>query len=122
MRARVLRGEVTTHMGSTSEILQYEQLVEAYEDSLLTKLRGHRAGAAFLEMWVPDEDPVKSILNMFEAAEAARQSEVSVRVLHTTLPPARHAELRAAAVGLGHVEVESVTGSSILRWKDNHAS
>ena len=50
--------------------IDYEALVESYNDRLLNQLRSHGVDHAFLEMWVPDEDPVNSILNMVEAAEA----------------------------------------------------
>ena len=41
-------------MTMTSAI-DYEALVEAFEEALVTKLRGHGAEADYLEMWVPDE-------------------------------------------------------------------
>ena len=64
--------------------LNYETLVKAFEEALVTKLRGHGAEAEYLEMWVPDEDPVKSILNMVEAAEAFGRDEIAIEVSSTT--------------------------------------
>lgn len=52
-----------------NDLLIYEEIVDDFENRLLTQLRQHSAIADFLEMWVPDTDPVQSITNMIEAAE-----------------------------------------------------
>jgi len=54
-----------------TDTLVYEDLVEAFEHSLLHQLRGHGAAVPYLDTWVPDPDPVRSLLNMLEAAELA---------------------------------------------------
>ena len=64
-------------MSSTSQ-LNYSALLKDYNDSLNTKLRGFRPAADFLEMWVPDADHSKSLLNMFEAAEMGGVSDFSI--------------------------------------------
>ena len=38
--------------------------------------------ADYLEMWVPDDDPVKSLLNMVEAAEAYGRDEIAIARFH----------------------------------------
>lgn len=81
-----------------SATLNYEALVRAFEEALVTKLRGHGAEADYLEMWVPDEDPVKSLLNMVEAAEAYGRDEIAVEVAPETLND-RQAEALLAALG-----------------------
>jgi hypothetical protein len=68
-----------------SDILSYEALVTEFEEGLLTRLRGHRSVAPFLEMWVPDEDPVRSLLSMFEAAELAGERELTVEISAASL-------------------------------------
>jgi hypothetical protein len=65
--------------------IDYEPLVDSYNDRLLNQLRSHGVDHAFLEMWVPDEDPVTSILNMVEAAEAHGTAQFSLRVRAETL-------------------------------------
>jgi len=85
--------------------LAYEQLVEDFNRKLLTQLRGHGAEAEYLEMWVPDEDPVKSIVNMVEAASAYGQAELRVSVAEATLPRARHAALAAELGAFGRVDI-----------------
>jgi hypothetical protein len=89
--------------------LDYDRLVRDFENSLVTTLRGHRAGEDYLDMWVPDEDPVKGILNMVEAAQAAGRRGIEISVLLTTLPASRHQELRRLVARLGSVELASAT-------------
>ena len=88
-----------------SAVLAYEELVEDFNRKLLTQLRGHGAEAEYLEMWVPDDDPVKSIVNMVEAAGAYGRSELRVSVTAATLPAERHAALAAELGALGRVEI-----------------
>lgn len=85
--------------------LNYEDLVGAFEEALVTKLRGHAAEAEYLEMWVPDEDPVKSILNMVEAAEAYGREEIAVEVASNTLSDAQVNELLGVLRDIGAVEI-----------------
>ena len=66
-------------------ILNYEELVQQFENALLTQLRGHTNDSGFLEMWVPDPDPVKSMLNMVECAELAGLSEFAIRIGQATI-------------------------------------
>ncbi|MFN8607352.1 MAG: hypothetical protein U0931_07465 [Vulcanimicrobiota bacterium] len=51
-----------------SECLVYDEVLEAYQTSLVTVLRGFSSGAPFLATWVPEEDHAYSILGIFEAA------------------------------------------------------
>jgi hypothetical protein len=90
-------------------VVDYDALVRAYNDNLFTVLRGFKAGSEFLETWVPDQDDVKSVLCMFEAAHGSRLPELTVRVgletgkrLSLSLP-----RLRALAAGLGELEVRT---------------
>jgi hypothetical protein len=52
-------------------MLNYEELMADFNHKLMTQLRGHSADNEYLETWVPDEDPVLSILNMVEAAQSS---------------------------------------------------
>jgi hypothetical protein len=84
--------------------LNYERLAADFANDLLHNLRNHGAAEDCLETWVPDEDPVKSILNMVEAAQSADIQEIAIEVSRTTLPDARVPELRGLLAGLGNVE------------------
>ena len=66
-------------------VLDFESLTADFNQKLLTQLRGHSADNQYLETWVPDEDPVKSILNMVEAALSSGLEIVRVRIASSTL-------------------------------------
>jgi hypothetical protein len=94
------------------ETLEYETLVRDFEEALLTQLRGHSAGSEYLRLWVPDNDPVKSILNMAEAALLAGHGSIRLRVQDTTLDAASVERLRAELVGIGQLE----TTKELAAW------
>jgi len=96
------------------EVLDYERLVADFETKLVTQLRKFGTDAEYLEMWVPDENPVKSILNMVEAAEAYGQADIAVRVGAQTLPTACVAELVRQVSGLGDIEVRPEGGQTLI--------
>ena len=64
---------------SESEALDYERMVQAYYENLATVLRGFK-GTELFEFWVPDDDHVKSIVNLLEAAQSVGRPEVVVRL------------------------------------------
>lgn len=77
-------------------ILNYEPLMADFNRKLVTQLRGHAADNEFLETWVPDEDPVKSILNMVEAALSGGLDRMQIRFAATTMTDRQRADLLAA--------------------------
>ena len=91
--------------------LNYERLTADFANDLLHNLRNHGAAEDCLETWVPDEDPIKSILNMVEAAQSADSQEIAIEVSKTTLPDTRTPELRGLLAGLGNVELRD-TGTA----------
>jgi len=94
--------------------LNYEVLVRAFEDALVTKLRGHGAEADYLEMWVPDEDPVKSILNMIEAAEAYGRDGIAIEVSADTLTDTQVNELLSVLSDIGSARVTAQAGGRLI--------
>ncbi|CAK0759235.1 conserved hypothetical protein [uncultured Gammaproteobacteria bacterium] len=88
--------------------IQYEALVARFAEGLLTSLRGHGVELDFLETWVPDEDPVKGILNMAESAGAAGVDALAVAVGRDTLLAARDDELRQRLAELASAKIELV--------------
>ena len=97
-----------------SGALNYEVLVQAFEESLVTKLRGHGAEADYLEMWVPDEDPVKSILNMVEAAEAYGRDDIVIEVSAATLSAPRLEELAAVLSAMGSATITATADGRLI--------
>jgi hypothetical protein len=96
------------------EVLDYERLVDDFANKLVTQLRKFNTDSEYLEMWVPDENPVKSILNMVEAAEAFGRSEIAVQIASNTMPPDRIAELVKQIGDLGRVDVHSVADKILI--------
>jgi NifU-like protein involved in Fe-S cluster formation len=72
---------------SADKILDYDKLVEAYNTNLDVTLRGFRPAEEMLDTWVPDEDPIRSLVNLVEAAQLCGSKSVSVRVANKTLEP-----------------------------------
>ena len=75
---------------------EYENLVNLFENALLTELRGHGSGSDFLRSWVPDTDPVKSLINMADAADVEGVDAFEVDVATASLSPASFKELATA--------------------------
>jgi NifU-like protein involved in Fe-S cluster formation len=98
---------------SPESILDYDQLVAAYHVNLDATLRGFQAAEGMLETWVPDEDPVRSLANLVEAAQLCGNDSVSVRVGNKTLDGHSLDLLKEKLASLGEVAVarenESVT-------------
>ena len=47
----------------------YEDLLTDYDHSIENKLRGFRQTFEMLDLWVPDEDHEKRILNLIESVQ-----------------------------------------------------
>jgi hypothetical protein len=103
---------------SLAATVKYETLVRAYEQALVDVLRHHSAGEAYLELWVPDEDPVKSILNMIEAAQAAGRDGLAVEVSSRTLSSEQTARLELLAARYGAVTVVPAGTSYMISVAD----
>jgi hypothetical protein len=94
--------------------VKYETLVATYQRALVNVLRGHSAGKDYLELWVPDEDPVKSILNMIEAAQAAGRAALAIEVSADTLAPEQLCRLQELAGTYGEASVALATAGYII--------
>jgi len=97
-----------------TDTLVYEDLVEAFEHSLLHQLRGHGAAVPYLDTWVPDPDPVRSLLNMLEAAELAGERILRVAVSEATLPSRRHTEVAELSKEFGVGVIEPTASGIVL--------
>lgn len=97
------------------DVLDYELLVRDFESRLVTQLRGHGTDTEYLEMWVPDDDPVKSLLNMIEAAAAFGRDSIAVRVTDRSASERQIAGLVAKAGALGDIAVERSGDGAIIR-------
>ena len=84
-----------------SSPIRYEELVERFERAMLDKLRQHTISVDFLELWVPDADPVRSIVSMVDSARLAGEDEVAIRFDAATVPEDRFDELSDKVDGMG---------------------
>ena len=97
----------------TDPPLDYERLVSEYNHDLFHVLRGHRS-LEYLEMWVPDEDPIKSLLNMVEAAEMAGRTSIAIRLGARTAASVDAPALRSALEPLGTVDLRTENDELII--------
>jgi len=95
--------------------IDYQALVTEYNDALFNVLRGFRPKYEFLEMWVPDTDPHKSIINLLEAAQLSGEHQVSLALNATTLTNLDVDALSDAARELGQVDQEALEQGLIFK-------
>lgn len=92
-------------------ILNYEELSADFNQKLVTQLRGHGAGSEYLETWVPDEDPVMSILNMVESAQSAGLASMTIRFAATTMTEAQRNALLSEISRIADAELVAAGAS-----------
>jgi hypothetical protein len=101
---------------------EYENLVNMFENSLLTELRGHGASGEFLRSWVPDTDAAKSLINMADAAGLENVAAFQVDIAAQTLPASGVAEIADALKGAFKVtSVAGGTGRMLLTFTSETA-
>jgi NifU-like protein involved in Fe-S cluster formation len=102
-------------MTSSENILDYDKLVEAYNTNLDITLRGFRPAEEMLDTWVPDENAVRSLSSLVEAAQLCGSDSVQVRVSNETLKDQSLEELREKLATLGTTEVIRESGAVLFR-------
>ena len=99
--------------------LDYDRLIEDYETGLVDTLRGFAAGARpFLELWVADEDPVRSIANMLDAAATEGETQVDLLIGPRTAPRLDVERLRRVAGVYGNINYKKVNHGFHLKIND----
>jgi len=99
---------------SSENILDYDKLVDAYSANLDVTLRGFRPAEEMLDTWVPDEDPIRSLSSLVEAAQLCGSDSVSVRVANKTLQNQSADSLKAKLASLGEVAVTLEKDSTVF--------
>lgn len=97
------------------DILDYDELVTDFETKLITQLRGHGTEADYLEMWVPDDDAVKSLINMIEAAGAYGRDNIAIRIASERMAGNQLTSLATLAGDLCKISIEADTGTMLIR-------
>jgi len=88
--------------------IDYDRLIADYEQGLVDRLRGFEAGdAPFLQLWVPDEDPVRSLCNILDAAATEGEAAVAIAIGADTAASLDADALRAAASEYGAVTLDA---------------
>ena len=107
-------------MTGTKAVFDYEPLMADFNHKLNTQLRSHGADSEYLETWVPDEDPVKSMLNMAESAIAFGCQEMKIRFAASTMSEAQRTQLVATLADIGEGRLtQTATGYELtIRAKD----
>ena len=95
--------------------IEYEAVVSGYVQSLQTQLRNFRPAHEFLETWVHDEDPAKSLLNMAEAASLGGESSLDIAVGPETLRTVDPLRLERVLAQAGKVQLVPEGKGLLLR-------
>ena len=85
--------------------VDYDAVVAGYEQGLQTQLRGFRPAHDFLETWVHDADPVRSILNMVESAGLSGARDIDIWIGPETSRRVDGKRLEAVTSQVGKVTV-----------------
>jgi hypothetical protein len=96
-------------------VFEFEALTADFHRKLVTQLRNHGADSEYLEMWVPDEDPIRSITNMVESALAAGCQDLVICFSRGTMDEGQRQDLLTAAGELGSPRIEATADGFALR-------
>ena len=100
------------------ERFNYQELVDHFENSLLTTLRAHSAASELFELWVPDPDVVQSIINMVDNFDFDECEGFILEVDATLLPPQRQQELQSLASGIAQLSITSTKDIVECRFRE----
>lgn len=99
----------------SENILDYADLVARYETGLVDTLRSFGLQKEYLDLWVPDADLSRSLLNLFNAAAEVGQSSLAIRIPADTLATLKKAGLPILAAKHGQLSIEEGNGDAVLR-------
>ena len=103
-------------MDNKSIKLNYKQLVKNYWDSLTSVLRGFHSGVEFLELWVPDEDHIKSIINLVEAAQDFGQNSFELFLDNEVVNQMKVNLLKNELQNLAFIEYQSQIDGLLIQF------
>ena len=89
------------------ERFNYQDLVDHFENSLLTTLRAHSAASELFELWVPDPDIVQSIVNMVDNFDFDDHEGFVLEIDPTLLPPPKQQELQSLTLDIAQLSITS---------------
>tara|TARA_Y100001954_G_C15733625_1_gene564582 strand:- start:41 stop:1141 length:1101 start_codon:yes stop_codon:yes gene_type:complete len=89
------------------EIIEYDNLVKDYNESINNILRGFKPKFDFLEMWVPDSDHSKSILNLFDAGLMAGEDKISLLINSKSLEKIDYQMIKEEVQKMGTLNIRA---------------
>ena len=90
-------------------------MVGAYGANLEATLRGFRPADEMLDTWVPDEDPVRGLSSLVEAAQLGGSDSISVRVAKSTIEHLNLPSLTEKLGTMGEVVTEAEADSVVFK-------
>src|SRR5437016_9923863 len=101
-------------MIAADKIFDYDKLVEAYSANLDVTLRGFKAADEMLDTWVPDDDTLRSLSSLVEAAQLCRSDSVAVRVSNKTLDDVSAETVKEKLATFGEVTVAQEKDAAVF--------
>jgi hypothetical protein len=98
----------------TGDVLDYDVLLARYQSNLVNTLRNFGFAADYLDLWVPDEDLSRSLLNLLDAAATAGRTSLGIRLPAAAWPVLDAAQFRGELAARGRVRIERKPGSVML--------
>jgi hypothetical protein len=102
----------------SEDILDYTDLVARYQTGLIENLRSFGFQTEYLDLWVPDEDLSRSLLNLFDAAAEVGHRSLAVRIPADAIAGLKQAGLPDLAAKRGRFSMDNRNGSVVLRIAD----
>lgn len=102
----------------SDDILDYADLVARYESGLIENLRSFGFQTEYLDLWVPDEDLSRSLLNLFDAAAEVGHGALALRIPVDAVAGLERAGFPGLAAQRGRFSMEPGPGGAILRISD----
>lgn len=101
-------------------ILDYSELVRRYEAGLIETLRGFGFHTDYLDLWVPDPDIARSILNLMDAAATIGHTTLAIRLTSAQLLDLNRTDFSKLAQQRGSFKISDAGDGGILRLYDLH--
>lgn len=98
---------------SLSEPIDYDKLVDMFNRALISTLRKHSIADSFLDLWVPDANPVVGISSMVDSARIAGLPAITIRFRQTTVSGKALQELKQVLAKVCTVALD-IEGETIL--------
>ncbi len=97
-----------------SDVINYDDIAEKFRVNLNETLRNHSVSIDFLDLWVPDIDPIRGIANMLDSAANAGFDSIQIKVSWKLVPSSQLPQLLDTIGLLGVVNHEAEGEATVL--------